>query len=93
MLLARLIDEIQAARGPVDLAGLSRRLGTQVSAIEGMLDVLEWKGVIERPRAPGGADMAVCSAPCGTACSGVESCAFALDLGHAQPVRLRRTSR
>ena len=93
MLLDQLLDEIKATRGPIDLAGLSRRLGTQVSAIQGMLDLLEWKGVIERPRAPIGDGQAVCSAPCGTACTGMESCAFALNLGASQPVRFRETPR
>jgi hypothetical protein len=43
-MLAQIIDEFKRADGPLDLNELSRRLGVERSALEGMLQLLVRQG-------------------------------------------------
>lgn len=43
-MLSRILEEFEKAKGPLDLNELSRRLGVERSALEGMLQLLVRKG-------------------------------------------------
>ncbi|KPK47489.1 MAG: hypothetical protein AMJ77_02955 [Dehalococcoidia bacterium SM23_28_2] len=43
-MLSRIIEELEKARGPLNLDELSRRLGVQRSALDGMIETLVRKG-------------------------------------------------
>jgi len=50
MVLQQVLREIESARGPVDASALSRKLGVEQSALEGMLQFWVRKGRLrERP--------------------------------------------
>jgi hypothetical protein len=43
-MLSQILQELENAKGPVDLSDLSRRLGVQRSALDGMIQFLVRKG-------------------------------------------------
>ena len=43
-MLSRILEELEEARGPLDLNEMSRRLGVERSALDGMLQLLVRKG-------------------------------------------------
>ena len=60
---------------------LAHRLGIDVSVLDGMMSVLERKGVLSVPSDVAGVGNAVCSgSACGTSCAGLASCPFVADL-------------
>jgi DNA-binding HxlR family transcriptional regulator len=78
MLLDRVLEEIGTESGPAEFGELSRRLGVQASALEGMLSLLARKGLIARPRHRTGDEPAACTTTCGATCTGVDACPFIL---------------
>lgn len=86
--LDRLMDEIRSTHGPRQLEALARRVGVQVSALPGMLETLERKGILSLPAESG--ESYACSAACGHSCTGLETCPFIADVRAPQPVVLRR---
>ena len=86
--LDRLIDEIGTSSGPMPLVTLAARLGVQPSALQGMLETLERKGVLRVPAASNQAF--ACSSGCNASCTGVDSCPFVTDVPAPQPLFLRR---
>ena len=78
MLVDRVLDAIGTERGPVHLGELSRRVGVPVSALEGMLQVLERKGVVARPHRSDGDGPVACASACGAGCTGVDTCPFVI---------------
>ena len=79
--MQRVLQEIEAAQGWVDLAELSRRLGVEPGALEGMLAFLERKGrlKLERCGQEAGVD-AGAPGSCGRSCPGVAGCPFVMDM-------------
>ena len=65
-MLTQIIKEFKGARGPLDLGDLSRRLGVERSALEGMLQLLVRQGRLREI----GAGTATCAH-----CAGRLSCA------------------
>lgn len=43
-MLSRILEELEEAKGPLDLNEMSRRLGVERSALDGMLQLLVRKG-------------------------------------------------
>lgn len=82
--LDRLVNEIRATRGPMQVEMLARRVGVQVSALPGMLETLERKGILSLPTESG--EGYACSAACGHSCTGLETCPFIADVRTPQPV-------
>ena len=82
--LQRLVGELRASAGPVQIRDLADRLGMQPSALRGMLDMLERKGVLTLAGAGPAAGDEACGAACGATCVGVAGCPFVADVGIAR---------
>jgi hypothetical protein len=66
VMLSRILKEFEGAKGPLDLNELSRRLGVERSALDGMLEYLVRKGKLREV----GLDTETCAH-----CAGHLSCA------------------
>ena len=78
-ILDRLLDELRAAKGPISSVELARRLDVSTAALDGMVSVL----VSTRRLAgdPAQSDTIACSGlACGTACVGIDECAFVVSV-------------
>jgi hypothetical protein len=74
-MLKRVLQEVEATNGPIHTAELSRRLGIERSALEGMIAYWVRKGRLM----DGEETDQVCSPTaghCGATCSGTANCAF-----------------
>jgi hypothetical protein len=80
MVLERILRELDQTSGPVCLNDLSRKLGVELDALEGMVSFLERRGRLKRVS---GVTSTVCStlsaemansASCATQCPGVQRC-------------------
>ncbi len=74
-MLKRVLQEVEATNGPIHTAELSRRLGIERGALEGMIAYWVRKGRLLDGEEAG----QVCSPAaghCGTTCSGVANCVF-----------------
>lgn len=83
-MLHAILHELQTASGPLTLRQLSRKLGVQESALEGMIQFWVRKGRLAVSEGQGGVrEMQVCTGfACGLrACPGPKQCPLA-----AQPV-------
>ena len=75
--LDTLLTELRAVRGPIRSADLAERVGVSESALSGMIDVLVAKGRLSPAEDPGAGEAVACSGgACGTACVGLDQCAF-----------------
>ncbi|MEA2010768.1 MAG: hypothetical protein U9N78_08690 [Actinomycetota bacterium] len=75
--LDRLIDELRTERGPIRSTDLARRIGVSEPALDGMIDVLTAKGVMNAPSdATDGEAIACSGVACGTTCVGLDACPF-----------------
>ncbi len=75
--LESLVDELRSVRGPIRSTDLAGRVGVSESALSGMIAVLVAKGRLAPAVNPGGDEAVTCSGgACGTACVGLEQCAF-----------------
>ena len=75
--LESLVDELRSVRGPIRSTDLAGRVGVSESALSGMIDVLVAKGRLAAAEDPRGGEAVTCSGgACGTACVGLEQCAF-----------------
>jgi hypothetical protein len=76
MMLNQVLQEIQQANGPITVNELSRKLGLERSALQGMIDFWVRKGRLRDDDAPA-ADEAACGAgSCGDSCYGLAACRF-----------------
>lgn len=62
-MLSQIVKEFRESGGTIDLAELSRRLGVEPSALDGMLEVLVRQGRLQKTCALGGGS-------CGGSCRG-----------------------
>ena len=75
--LDTLLTELRTVRGPIRSADLAERVGVSESALSGMIDVLVAKGRLSPGDAPGAGEAVACSGgACGSACVGLDQCAF-----------------
>ncbi|MEA3337004.1 MAG: FeoC-like transcriptional regulator [Chloroflexota bacterium] len=80
-MLRQLLLEFETAQGPVNLTELTRKLGVDRSALDGMIAYWVRKGRIKDDQAPGPAQPAMCAgSSCGTSCSGLQECPFIVTL-------------
>ncbi len=75
----RILHVVEAAQGPLDLNELSRRLGVERSALDGMIQFWVRKGRLIDDAVVAGQGAAVCAShACGRGCPGPQHCSFAL---------------
>jgi hypothetical protein len=80
-ILDRLLDELHAVNGPVTASALASRIGVSDSALDGMLGVLVTLGKLEGNPEMSGEGLVACSGTaCGTACVGLDTCPFIVDV-------------
>ncbi len=73
-MLQQVLKELESAQGQVNLDDLSRKLGIERSALEGMIGFLVQKGKLRD-------DFLACAGGrCGASCSGVQSCSLVTKL-------------
>jgi hypothetical protein len=76
-MLRRVLREIEALRGPINLYDLARRLEIEPGALEGMIDFWIWKGRLKDNRSGVTAAEVACSgAVCSRSCPGPQDCPF-----------------
>jgi hypothetical protein len=79
MVLKQVLQEIESSHGPLSLDDLSRQLGVERGALEGMIDFWVRKGRLKEDYAV--ALQGLCpGAECGSACPGAESCQWVTNL-------------
>lgn len=79
MILRQVLREIESARGPVNLTDLSRKLGVERSALEGMIAFWARKGRLRGDVQAVAASMADCSpGVCDASCPGPRKCSRAV---------------
>jgi hypothetical protein len=75
-MLQQVLTEIQQADGPITVNELSRKLGLERSALQGMIEFWVRKGRLRDDDALA-ADEAVCdTGSCGDSCHGLAACPF-----------------
>lgn len=74
-ILERLLDELQAAKGPISSADLARRLDVSEPTLDGMVSVLVDTGRLAGDQ-PHGDTFACSGLACGSKCVGLDDCAF-----------------
>lgn len=83
-MLRQVLHEVEAAEGPVSLNELSRKLGLEPGALEGMLDFWVRKGRLlagARHEPAGESVTPACAAGgCGWSCPGPQSCPLVMKL-------------
>ena len=75
-ILDRVVAELGSTHGPVRAGELASRLGMAESALEGMLGLLERKGVLVGGDQGTGVGVACSGTACGSVCTGIDKCAF-----------------
>ena len=84
-LLTQVLETLVSARGPVRIEDLARDLRVETSALEGMLDVLHRKGLLERPSVPLSSDSVICASGCGSSCRGMAVCPYVVGVPSGRP--------
>ena len=80
-MLHRVLQEIETAHGAVNLNDLSRTLGVERGALEGMIQYWVRKGRIKDDSADTEIPLSSCSSgSCGHACPGPQGCPFVMKL-------------
>jgi hypothetical protein len=85
MVLRQLLRELESSKGPVSLNELSRTLGVEPSALEGMITYLVRKGRLKEVWSVEMRDMCADS-DCDTECPGAASCPFVCRRPHSLTV-------
>ena len=76
-MLSQVLREIKKSGSTISLDDLSRRLGIEASALEGMLDYCVRKGILRDNDGDAGHDGCHCDCGgCGSGCEGYEGCSF-----------------
>lgn len=80
-MLWKILQEVEAAQGPLDLNELSRRLDIERSALDGMIQFWVRKGRLVDDAAVAGQATTVCAShACSRGCPGPQHCSFALKM-------------
>ena len=89
-MLKQILHEIESASEPLDIAELSRKLGVERSALEGMIQFWVRKGRLRDDAVPRGAGTPDCSAiACSRSCPGPENCPFVAKMPHTYSLDTR----
>ncbi len=80
-MLRQVLQEIELARGPVNINELSQKLGIERSALEGMIEFWVRKGRLRAGNQPEAALIEVCTTgSCSCACSGPVECPYVIKM-------------
>jgi len=80
-MLTRVLSEVEAAKGPLDLNELSRRLAVDRGVLDGMIQFWVRKGRLVDDAAVAGQAAVACAAHgCGGGCHGAQGCPFTMKL-------------
>lgn len=79
-MLQQVLHEIETAQGPVDVAGLSRKLGVERGALEGMVAFWVRKGRLRSSQEGMVEEACGGGLGCGGVCPGPEACPWVLKL-------------
>lgn len=86
-MLSRVLREIEAASGPLNLNELSRKLGVERGALEGMITYLFQQGRLKVDESQGAAQAGCSCSGCGTSCSGQHACPSTMKMPRTFSVR------
>jgi hypothetical protein len=89
-MLTQLLHEIESSDGPMRLAELSRKLGVERSALDGMIQFWVQKGRLVDDAPTGHADSTVCGGSCRGSCSGPDSCPFVMKTPQTFSIRVQK---
>jgi hypothetical protein len=79
-MLWKVLHEVEAARAPLDLNELSRRLDVERSVLDGMIQFWVRKGRLVDDAAPAGQATTACAAHGCAHCSGAQACPFTMKM-------------
>ena len=85
-MLKKVLHAIESANGPVHVAELSRQLGIERSALEGMIAYWVQHGRLQDDSAPQDA-CGTMAGHCGPTCSGTATCAFVVKMPKSYAVK------
>ena len=87
-MLKQVLREIESSSEPLDVAELSRRLGVDRSALEGMIEFWVQKGRLASDAVRASAGYPDCSAMgCRSSCTGLDECPFMIKMPRSYTVR------
>lgn len=87
-MLYRILQEIESAKGSVNLNELSHKLGVERGALEGMIQFWVRKGRLRDDSQPAEIPLSSCtSGGCGSSCSGPQGCPFVMQLPKTYTLR------
>ena len=84
-MLKEVLHAIEAANGPVHVAELSRQLGIERTALEGMIAYWVQHGRLQDDSAP--QDSCGPAGHCGPTCTGTSTCAFVVKMPKSYSVK------
>lgn len=80
-MLHRVLQEIEAAQGSINLTELSRKLAVERSALDGMIQYWVRKGRLKDDRQQEELTLTACTTgSCGGSCPGPQGCPFVMKL-------------
>ncbi len=91
-MLHQVLQEIEGAQGSINLSELSRKLGVERSALDGMIQYWVRKGRLRDESQPEEILLSSCAnGACGHSCPGPQSCPFVMQLPKSYTLRGQRT--
>ena len=82
-LLHQVLDEIEAANGPLTVNELGRRLDVDASALAPMIEFWVRKGRLRDEDTAVTEEAACATGACGTTCAGANSCVYIARMPHS----------
>ena len=80
-MLKQVLQEIESSTSPIDLNSLSRKLGIERTALDGMIRFWVQKGRLKDEACHGGDSSMHCDTMgCRSSCSGMDECPFVLKM-------------
>jgi hypothetical protein len=89
-MLNQVLYEIEQASGPITINELSRKLGIESSALQGMIDFWVRKGRLHDDDAAMADDAACGSGSCGDNCFGLTACPFTAKMPRSYSIPLNK---
>jgi len=87
IMLKQVLHEIETANGPIHLGELSRKMGVERSALNGMIQFWVQKGRLLDDAPTGHSDSTLCGGSCRGSCSGPDSCSFVMKMPQTFSIR------
>jgi hypothetical protein len=89
-MLHQVLHEIERANGPITINELSRRMGIDASALQGMIDFWVRKGRLRDDDAPVAEEAACGGGSCGDSCYGMTACPFTAKMPKSYSIPLNK---